>query len=301
MKRLELFAVFLLFLLHYNAYCLVDYSGEPPQSAPPEVKSPKMGKIVQKAAPQTAQRSAGPSYLSLGSSFHSVNVPTPAGEAKVGFLKLDAAINTPYNIFFEFSQWYGQSDSDQIVNEVGGQKGNPKGIIGFNWIKFGDRSEEASVDLYGGVQFTSKSQLARSVNDKIFGIRSAKRFYQFILEIGHEGILTGKDVGEQELAIGNMGHLFATIGWMATTDIHFALKGGTISIAHARDDGGLANKEKFGYISPALSLILSPYMGLDLGATFRSRRAKQDLIGARLWDVPGAYGSSLWLKLNVNI
>jgi len=67
----------------------------------------------------------------------------------------------------------------------------------------------------------------------------------------------------------------------------------------------LENEVSFGYITPTLSLVLSPGVGIDLGATFQTRRVKKEdqdsLLGARLWELPGAYGNTLFAGLNFSI
>ena len=65
----------------------------------------------------------------------------------------------------------------------------------------------------------------------------------------------------------------------------------------------LESKESFGTISPKINLRLGSMVGLDLGATCRTDKVTdtEKLIGARLWDMSGVYGSSVQVGLNISI
>jgi len=56
-------------------------------------------------------------------------------------------------------------------------------------------------------------------------------------------------------------------------------------------------------LSPKLNLTLAPAVNLEMGARFRTNKAKseQDLKSAKLFDLHGAYTNSLFAGLNLSI
>ena len=121
--------------------------------------------------------------------------------------------------------------------------------------------------------------------------------------LAYELRMTGSAEGESELDIGNIKTLMAAIGWEASGDIRFEVEGGTHKISKGTDPikaSRLSGDISFGYVSPTLTLALSPVIDMELGAVFRTKRNKEPaLVDARLWNIKGAYGNSLFTSLSL--
>lgn len=298
-------------LLTNHSYALVDYSESEPSSAPTPVKQIQARPAPRAVNTVTAQAAGRSNYTPSGMFFlqteygsHSVN----AGDKKADLqtMKFYGRFETNYNIFIDATYTMLQT-SDSILAEDGGwQQGNPQILVGLNWLRFGAPAEMASIDFIGGARMSSSSELGSSRLDKIVGLETSKRFNMFALGLGYELNLTGTAKEESEMKIGNIHHLKASLGWQASPDIRFAVDGGTVTIGSANEnDTGLVLSEdvKYSYVSPKLNLGLGPMVSLTMGATFRTRRAKDEsqLIAAKLWHLPGLYGNSLFAGLELSI
>ena len=142
--------------------------------------------------------------------------------------------------------------------------------------------------------------------DKVVGIQTSKRFHELALELGYELRLTGTPGREEDLSIGNINKFSATVGWMVSPDIQFAVEGSSYKVS---SDSDLARKNRlsqdttFSSLAPQLGLGITPMIQLIMGGNFRVDRAdnQDDLIGAKLWDLEGVYGNSLFVKLNASL
>jgi hypothetical protein len=194
------------------------------------------------------------------------------------------------------------SDDAPITEQTSSQNGNPEVILGFNWLKFGRSHELATIDLYAGHSFRSRSDLGSSRNDIITGVETSKRFHEFFIGLGYEYQMTGtpEDIGEAD--IGNIQKLMATIGWRATPDIQFIIEGESVKV-RASDDSfralRLDEELSFASVSPKIGLGLRPYIQLELGARFQTREVSDSskLFQTRLWSMGGAYGNSIFAGL----
>lgn len=293
-------AVSCLLLLSYNAYALVDYS-EPvaggSSSSGSSSKSPS-NSSVQKMT--RSEGSGGKSLtwkadLSVATNYEAMEV----NGVKYGVLNFGTHIQTPMNIYFDASYWNAKSNGAS-------SSGNPKLIVGFNWLRFGSPSDEARVNLYGGVKFSSSSELGSSRTDKIVGAETTKRFGSFGLGVGYDVTLVGKPKNISENAIGNVGRLTVSGGWMVSQDIQFEIEAENFTINQASDTSRanrLREKASFSTLSPKLNLSLAPAVNLELGARFRMKKAKAEsnLINAKVFDLHGANANSLFAGLNLTI
>lgn len=277
-----------LITISLNAHALVDYS-EP-------VAEPASNKVTSKMQPRSESKSLiWKSDFSLTTNYESTEI----NSEKIGVLNLNTHLQTPFNIYADLTYWQAQG-------KTGSQSGNPKAIIGFNWLRFGAPSEEARFDLFGGAKFSGSSELASSRTDKIFGVETTKRFGTFGLGIGYDITLTGTPKRESDMSIGNIHRISVSGGWMVSNDIQFELEVENFKINQSSDASRanrLNSSVSFSTLSPKLNLTIVPAVSVDLGARFRTNKPKstQDLSSAKLFDLHGAYSNSLFAGLNFNI
>jgi len=218
---------------------------------------------------------------------------------KISQVNLNTHLQTPANVFFDISYWNAQTSK-------GAQNGNPRAIIGFNWLRLGSSTDEARFDIFGGAKIASKSIMASSRNDKIFGFETTKRFGSFGLGIGYEIALTGLPSNENDFNIGNIHKLAISSGWMVSNDIQFEMELENYKVQEGSGDSlvnRLNQSLSFSTISPKLILTIVPAINLELGARFRTNKPKssQDLKSAKIFDLHGAYSNSLFAGLNLNL
>ncbi|MBC7429425.1 MAG: hypothetical protein H7336_12480 [Bacteriovorax sp.] len=284
----------LLALASINAHALVDYSE--PVDAPKESAAPKSFQKMSKPAGPSGSRSLSwKSDLSLTTDYEAMEIEG----SKYGILNLNAHVQTPFDVFFDASYWNASGDG-------GSQSGNPKLLIGFNWLRFGSSSDEARVDIYAGARLSSASKLGTSRTDKIIGAETTKRFGTFGLGIGYDVTLVGTPKNTDEHAIGNIGRISVSGGWMVSNDIQFEVEAENFSIAAGSDitrTNRLAEKVSFSTLSPKVSLGLASAVNLEFGARFRMKKPKEDakLLEARVFDLHGANANSLFAGLNITI
>jgi hypothetical protein len=218
---------------------------------------------------------------------------------KYGVMNFGTHIQTPANIYLDANYWSASSDE-------GSQNGNPKIILGFNWLKFGSPADEARVNIYGGARLSSSSKLGTSRTDKIVGAETTKRFGTFGLGIGYDLTMAGEPKNTDEKAIGNITRLVVSGGWMVSNDIQFEIEVENFKINKAKNEtrpNRLVETTTFSTISPKVNLGLAPAINLELGARFRMKKAKEeaDLMSARVFDLHGANANSLFAGLNFTI
>jgi hypothetical protein len=284
-----------LFLISLSAHALVDYS-EPVQD-----NNPTPNKMSAKLPPSGQSPKSNTSSLIWKSDFSlSTNYETTQVNGdKVGVLNLNTHVQTPFNIFMDLTYWQAQAKG-------GSQSGNPKAIIGFNWLRFGSPSDEARLDLYGGAKFAGSSEMASSRTDKIFGVETTKRFGTFGLGLGYDMTLTGAPKKESDMSIGNIHRITVSGGWMVSNDIQFELEIENFKINESTDATRMNRLNKsvsFSTLSPKLNLTIVPAVNLELGARFRTNKPKSDenLTTAKLFDLHGAYSNSLFAGLNFTL
>ncbi len=247
-----------------------------------------------------------PLGFNTGLSYGTQDIELEGQTGKVETMGLEAHFQTRYNIFMAVSYFQTKSSSGSLVTEqTSFQKGNPEITLGFNWLQFGKASDLATVDLYGGLSLgQANSDFATERSDQVVGVSTAKRFYNFALGLGYEYRMTGNG-GANEMAIGNITKLSASLGWVVSSDIRFLIEGSTYNIAGTDDAGALLRlqeKVSFSTVTPQIQLKISPLVDLSLGAKFRTRRLKDsNLTQARLWSLDGAYGNGVFAGLNFNI
>lgn len=275
----------------FNAHALVDYSD--PVNEPANTN--KMSAKMQAPRPESKSSLIWKSDFSLTTNYETAEV----NQEKIGVLNLNTHLQTPFNVFMDLAYWQAQT-------KAGSQSGNPKAIIGFNWLRFGSPSEEAKLDIYGGARFAGSSEMASSRTDKIFGIETTKRFGTFGLGIGYDMTLTGTPKKETDMGLGTIHRIAVSGGWMVSNDIQFEIELENFKINPGTDDSRanrLMKAVSFSTLSPKLNLLIVPAVNLELGARFRTNKPKneQDLSSAKVFDLHGANSNSLFAGISFNI
>ena len=128
-----------LFSFSFQVFALVDYSDPAPES-------PKTQKSISRPTSKMESSGGGRSDFSLSSNYEMSEIKSE----KVGSLNFDLHFQSPYNVFFDGSFW-------QADYKGKSQAGNPKFILGFNWLKLGNASDEARLDLMAGMRLRTSS------------------------------------------------------------------------------------------------------------------------------------------------
>lgn len=292
-----------------QAFALVDYTEEEafvPQSSGAASVAKKAPAPRSVTKPKSSAKSGPGLGISMGTSYGAQDVELEGKTGKVEMLGFDAQFQTRYNVFMSVSYYQAKSTDSAIVSEqTGFQSGNPEVVLGFNWLQFGKTADLATVDLYGGLSFGQKdSDFATERTDRIVGISTAKRFYSLALGLGYEYRMTGTGAAD-EMRIGNISKLSASLGWVVSRDIRFLVEGSTFSVGRGDDENAslvLEENVQFSTVKPQVQLKIAPMIDLTLGAQFRTRRLKQGtLTNARLWGLDAAYGNSVFTGLSLNI
>lgn len=304
-KNLLLF--FALFLISRYSFALVDYTEETPQA-------PKASNNIRRIAPPSSTVSASASsgvtqnyapsgMFEIGAKYGQMDVEMGESAGKLNITRFDAHFETSYNIWLDASYSMASFDSAGNIGQGSSQKGNPHFLLGVNWLEFGGAGDRANIDFVAGANLGQNNSLfATSRTDKIFGVETAKRFNTFVFGLGYRVWLTDTPDNAEETNIGNVQRLSATLGWMVSPDIQFALEAATVSIAVGEGDNALTQKTSFGSMAPSLHLGISPMVSLELGAVFRTKRLRdEELLGARLWNLPGSYGNMMYAGLGISL
>lgn len=293
------------------AFGLVEY-GAPTQYGDevvkPAVRNPPP-KQVQTGNYDNTSKRRGFKMFGIGTKYNSTSVNSGGRSGSIQMLQAGINIRTPFSFFGDFQYFEGQSSSEDLSSRDSSQRGNPSGKIGFNWLELGNPEDNARLDVYFGVNAGVKnSDFAHTRNDKIFGAETSRRILDFVVAFGGKIILTGAPDDDSEMAIGNIMGAAAAMGYVVSEDIRFSLEGNYYRVGERTDYEGYALTEalSFSTISPKLQLGISTIFELELGAHLRVKRAEstkeeEDLLDAKLFNYPGAYGNTLFAGLNLSI
>ena len=290
---------FSLALVSLNAHALIDYSEtvDAPKDSPREEK-PSSKSFTKMSAPSNGGGGRSLTWkadMSLATNYETMEIEG----SKYGVINIGTHIQTPANIFFDASYWSASA-------KEGTQAGNPKLILGFNWLRFGSPGDEARLDIYGGAKLKSSSKLGSSRMDKIVGAETTKRFGTFGLGLGYDMTIVGTAKNTDEKQIGNITRLTVSGGWMVSNDIQFEIEAENFTV-NKGEDSSIANrlieKASWSTLSPKLNLGLAPAINLELGARFRMKKpkAESELLKARVFDLHGSNANSLFAGLNFTI
>lgn len=292
MQNRILKTVSFLFLLSFstNLFALVDYS-DSDSSASKTTNTSSM-----KMSPRESSSALiWKSDFSLETNYELLKI----NQEKVGLLNIGTHVQTPFNVYFDARYW-------QANTNTGSSAGNPKLIMGFNWLRLGSQADMASLNLYGGAMLSSNSTLGSSRTDKVFGVETTKKFGNFGLGIGFELSLSGAPKKSTEMAIGNAQKIEISGGWMATNDIQFELSAENFKINKNSENVAANSLQKdlsYSTLTSKMNLQIFPAVNFEFGARFPMKRAKseQDLANAKLINNHGTYSSSVFSGLNLSI
>jgi hypothetical protein len=288
-------------MISLPAVALVDYSEE--ESAPVK-KSVK--KLSKPSSSGPSSRSSG--SLSFRSKYDSTKINTNNGKStgNVDMIDMELDIETQWGLFVEARYW--QAASRNLYASKAYEQGNPKAVVGFNWLRSGSDQDLAKVDVYAGYSFKQNdSLLASSRNDQLFGLRTTKRLGDFALGLQGEFRKTGTPSDAKEMDIGDITRVTASLGWVATTDIRFSLEANTykISTGDKANSYVLEKTLNLATLVPKLHLGITQNVELELGGVFQTRKPdknqEQNVLDAKLMDIPGAYGNSMFAGLNLSV
>jgi hypothetical protein len=319
-EGLMTFFILLCLFFFTPAYALVDYSdfsgrtesapAAPPAPAPraPEaapVPAPAQTQLVRREAPRNNNFNSRSSHFNFAIGYEQLNVQGQEDKGKLNLTHASLHFQTRFDIFVRGSFWRGDTEAAFLSESSGAQNGNPTAILGFNWLKFGAPRDLAAVDIYIGGVFGSNSELAHSRMDRLAGVETSKRFGDFLIGAGYEYRFTGAPKRDDELGLGAIQKISATVGWRATPDIQFLIEGATTTINSDKGDrvSRLNETLRFGTVTPKIGLGVREFFQLELGARFQTRKSSNpgDLIGARLWDIGGTNGNSIFTSFNIVI
>lgn len=272
-----------LFSISFQVFALVDYSDPQPEPT-------RMQKNFSKVQPKVESSGSGRSDFSFSSSYEMSEIKSE----KVGAVNFDLHYQSPYNVFLDANFW-------QADYKGKSQAGNPKVMLGFNWLRIGSASDEARLDLLAGMRLPGQSELATSRTDKIFGVETTKRFMNFGLGLGYDLTLTGDAKKQDEMSIGNIHRFSVSAGWMVSNDIQFELEAENFKVnqsADANRSNRLLSPASFSTLSPKMNLGLASFVNFVLGARFQMQKSPID---AKVFDLHGANSNSIFTGLNFNI
>jgi hypothetical protein len=303
--------ILLFILFSFSTNALVDYTEKgfrPESNGPKPVRSKRKPAPKQKSIRTISGPSSSPSFgvMDFALQYATQDVELDNKTGKTNRINFEGHIETGYNIFIDFSFWQAASNTQILSQKSSYQNGNPEFKLGVNWLEFGGQEEAATIDLYIGSTFAQKnSAFASSRNDRIVGLTTAKRFYDFALGLGYELRLTSTPDDKEEKEIGNIKVLSASIGWMVSSDIRFLVEANNYRVDSSdalERESRLERKLSFSTVAPKVLLNISPLVLLEMGGTFRTRRLKDsDLTKSKLWHYEGSYGNNVFAGLRINI
>ena len=206
------------------------------------------------------------------------------------------------NLYMDVGYWTGSATGQ------GGSKGNPTVVLGMKWLQ--ETATGAGLDILLGSTFGTRfSELASSRDDRHIGMVTTKSFGPVSLNLGYILTMVGAPKNPEEMAVGNIRKAYASLGLPLGGSVDFFLETGAYQIASSSYDrtGGsdlhLEEGASFGYLSPkALFGLGKSALRLQLGALFRTKRLKGDgLARARLWELEGSYGNSVFARLDFSL
>ncbi len=284
-----------------NIFALVDYSDES------ENRTDKIGRALGKniAAQSTSSKeisinsSPNKYIVSLGGDFIEAKTSNVYDEKKVSMYNLKLNVVTAYDLYFNLGYWYAAGKDGKFYS------GNPSAKVGFNWLRFGSDSLETRIDLIGGLSFSgSKSEYASKHNDWVIGLETSKRFGMTLLGISHHMTVAGKAQGSGQLEYQGIQTTTLALGHRVSSDIAFEVQYYSYLVQKAKksESNSLDHNVRCAVISPSLLLSLSSNIELNLGATFRDKKVNSDasLYAARLWELKGFYGNTLFANLGMS-
>ena len=282
-------------LLFCNVLALVDYTES-------EEEAPLNRTFKAKEIPSFKERSASRKAFQTMLGYRQINIKTDRNISTMDFLDVSGHFQSHYNIYLDLSYWTANARSRKLFDDKRGfQKGNPTGLVGINWFETGPVDQRASMDiLLGGTLGEKNSSLAFSRNDTSFGIKTVKYFGPVSLKITYTHTKTGRPKRQEEMDIGPLQSIQGTLYWKRPRT-SFSLESGAHRIRAVGEDIHplrLTKKISFAYLGSHMTFHLGDRIQLKLGAVFKTRGSTDhSLLSAKLYNVKGSYGNSLFIGL----
>ena len=307
MHRIFQFILIVWVLCPLNLWALVDYTEQEYEKVPQIQTSSGNPKPMSVNTTSISSKQNGGNFISafsLGNSFESQKININEQTKKVDKYNFNLFIQSGYNIFMNANFWMAKTDSEMISSNAKTQNGNPTIKLGFNWLRFGNQTELATVDIFGGMMLKGHSDFASSRNDQLLGIETTKRFHQMAFGLGYEYRITGDPANPVETMVGNISKFQVAMGWKVSGDINLSLEANYIKVQGTDSplkESLLYKGFNYGYVTPKMSLALSQLVGIDLGGNFRTKKVLIDesILQAHLWELQGLYGNSIFAGLNI--
>lgn len=289
----------------FSAFSMADYSDDDRPMPTRKTRPKSRIKKLSSRAPQkkSSRRSKVFSDFEVSSNYEAISY----GDNKVSKMNMNLHFQTPYNFYIDAEYFTIQSDSlDDNLLDTSYQRGNPKAVLGLQWLEFGKADNKVNLDLLIGLSYKSSSPYSSSSTDQIIGLQTMKRFYNMAIGLNYLIRKTGNPTDESQMSVGNISTFGAEFGYMVSNDIQFSLMAKSISIKKSSNLERSLILDKnisFSYVMPKLTLGIGRFISVELGAIFQTDRVKNtaNLLPARLWDLKGLYGNSIFAGLNITI
>ncbi len=308
---------FSLFLINISAWALVDYGEDDTvrikQYAPQKKAANKSYGAIANSSPAstggwTFDFNFSASYESLA-----LEIPEEGAEGKLSLIREQLNIRTNKGAWLELGFFHSAYDNlsyngvEQEEISSSYQNGNPRVLLGINWLSLSDLQGSMSLDTYLGASFAASGAPygGHSRDDKILGMAVAKRINMMLFKLGGEYIITGNAKEAEEVQIGDLTRLTAGLGYIVSNDIRLSLEWTQTEVSAADKLLRMPRLEenyKFSVLTPRMLLNFTPNLALDLGASFQTRVVggkKSDLAKAGLLEYQGALGNTMFAGLNV--
>lgn len=300
---LTLMLITLMMYLANESWALVDYSDNEDDGN----FTPRSSRVVTKAPGPRKKKSSSGGFGFISSwganlGYENIQVKTPGHDDSVNSYLMGLHLETEYNVYLSVGHHWFSTNDRNLASSAKTESGNTTAIVGLHWLKMGDDKNGANFDFYLGAVFPhQQSPLASTRQDKIVGVETAKGLGRMSLGIGYELRLTQGPKLESELSIGDIQILKAAMSLQATNDIRVLVEASSIKINpgdNEDEDYRLDAEREFIRISPALYLGIFPSVNWVIGANFRTKEDSEDsrLVDARLWEISGVYGNSVFTR-----
>jgi hypothetical protein len=309
--KLKIIISFCYLVFSFHAFAIVDYSENEKDYSP-------AGKNIKRVGRSSKSREAKPTSEGTSSfSQYSIHLSTGVDslsvsdqyqqELKARRFGIQLGIETPYNLSLMTSYWQGKIVGSER-EETSSEKGNPLFVVGLDLFEVGQESNLFKSSLYGGIEAAANSShLAHSRDDKVVGLKISKKIYTMTFDLSGELRMTSTPSSPEETIIGNISVISGGLSWRAKPDITIALHASRYQIgaSESSEENALASDAGLSTVTPSLLLSLGPWLDVKLGAHFLGDRPAadqtQELIGAKLYSLPGVYGTTLFGQLGISI
>lgn len=273
---------------------LVDYS----ETGESSKASNRLTKEISSPAKKSESSLIWKSDIAIDMDYESIQID----HKKNGLMNFSAHLQTPVSVFVDAHYW--QSTSAKSAS------GNSKILLGFNWMRLGNAGDEATINLFGGLQMANSKageidSLASGRNDKIFGVETTKKFGVFGLGFLYDYTMTGRPNNTQDKILGSIHHFEVSGGWIVSPDIQFELSFENYRFTSSSDFANEALKHEFTYstLSPKMNLQIFKGVNFTLGARYLAKKPIlfDTISQLKIIDKHCSENSSVFTGLNISM